>query len=193
MAPSLINSTTKVAAHVCDPYIIPLMYTPSVHEAIHSIDIAVPRWPRPQHQPGTCAHVNRPRVIFGSPLFPDSAADGGSRHSNASAQRSARLLAHMPPQCHHSPTSTIPSGAYHTPCREHPARASAGTRARNPSQAAPAIPRLAAHGLLPAAHGPHAHVRARSWPFLGLSITCGIRLMQVLTYTGLIQCNLLLA
>ena len=65
MAPSLSNSTTKVAAHVCDPYIIPLMYTHLVHEAIHSIGIAVLWWQRPQHQPGTCVHVNRPRVIFG--------------------------------------------------------------------------------------------------------------------------------
>ena len=91
MAPS----TTEVAAHVYDPYIIPLMYTPLVHEAIHSIGIAVPPWQRPQHQPGTC--VNRPRVVFGSPLALGSPADRGGRHNKATSQRSARLLAHTPP------------------------------------------------------------------------------------------------
>jgi hypothetical protein len=43
MPPSRINSTTEVAAHVCDPYTILLMDTLLVHKAvIHSIDIAVP-------------------------------------------------------------------------------------------------------------------------------------------------------
>ena len=64
---------------------------------------------------------------------------------------------------HHSATSTIPSGAYHTLRREHPARTSAGTGARE----IPARPRPQSRGPLPTARMRMCvRVAGRPWAFL---------------------------